>query len=442
MSTAQTSLDYPAKTDNAKMIGAISASLFGWSLDLFDLFILLYVAPVIGAAFFPSSQPTLSLAAVYGSFAVTLLMRPVGSAIFGHYADSYGRKGAMTFAVVGVGVTTATFGLLPTIQQVGYIAPVIFLILRLIQGVFVGGVVASSHTIGTESVPPKWRGVLSGLIGGGGGGLGALLASLAFFITSSIFPGDAFAIWGWRCMFFAGLLSSVLGLFVMTSLEESPFWQELQKAKSASQATTVSAPLRDLFRGEYLKVLLINVLVTFGGGAGYYLTSGYLPSFFKVVSGLPNNISSVFLMVSSILTIIAAAGAGALSQAIGRKWAFILIGIVGLVATPWLYTQLGATKDPTMIAVLAFAVVIIGNATYGPTIIFLNERFPTRLRATGTALSWNIGFALGGMMPTLVTAFSATMADIPRILAMFMVGIYIVYLIGGFIVGETRNKMQ
>src|SRR5882724_5648436 len=120
---------------------AIIASLLGWSLDLFDLFILLYVAPVVGKLFFPSSDPTLSLAAVYASFAVTLLMRPVGSAVFGHYADLHGRKGAMLIAIVGVGLSTAAFGILPTIEQAGLIAPALFLLLRLVQGVFVGGVV-------------------------------------------------------------------------------------------------------------------------------------------------------------------------------------------------------------------------------------------------------------------------------------------------------------
>ena len=138
-----------------QMRNAIVASVLGWSLDLFDLFILLYVAPVVGALFFPSSVPTLSLAAVYASFAVTLLMRPVGSAIFGHYADVHGRKNAMFVAIVGVGISTAAFGLLPTIAQVGFIAPVLFLILRLVQGIFVGGVVASTHTIGTEWSAPN-----------------------------------------------------------------------------------------------------------------------------------------------------------------------------------------------------------------------------------------------------------------------------------------------
>src|SRR3984893_17776981 len=159
----------------------------GWSRDLFDLFTLLYVAPVVGALFFPSSVPTLSLAAVYASFAVTLLMRPVGSAVFGHYADVHGRKNAMFIAIVGVGFSTAAFGLLPTIAQAGYLAPALFLILRLVQGVFVGGVVASTHTIGTESVSPDRRGAMSGLIGGGGAGIGAVLAPFVFLVLSSVF---------------------------------------------------------------------------------------------------------------------------------------------------------------------------------------------------------------------------------------------------------------
>ncbi|MEZ0606844.1 MFS transporter, partial [Paraburkholderia sp. IW21] len=173
---AQNGAAVPA-VDQRQVMGAVAASCFGWALDLFDLFVLLYVAPVVGRLFFPSEHAMLSLAAVYASFAVTLLMRPLGSALFGSYADRRGRKGAMIVAVVGVGLSTAAFGLLPTVAQVGLFAPILFLLLRLIQGVFVGGVVASTHTIGTESVAPKYRGAVSGLIGGGGAGLGALLAS-------------------------------------------------------------------------------------------------------------------------------------------------------------------------------------------------------------------------------------------------------------------------
>src|SRR6201996_6534575 len=133
---AQNGVAAPA-VDQRQVMGAVVASCLGWALDLFDLFVLLYVAPVVGRLFFPSDHAMLSLAAVYASFAVTLLMRPLGSALFGSYADRHGRKGAMIIAVVGVGVSTAAFGLLPTIRQIGIAAPIIFLLLRLVQGIFV-----------------------------------------------------------------------------------------------------------------------------------------------------------------------------------------------------------------------------------------------------------------------------------------------------------------
>src|SRR6202030_774620 len=236
----------PAALSSRSVATAVIASTLGWSLDFFDLLILLYVTPAVGKASFPSISPTLSVAAVYASFAVTLFMRPVGSALFGNYADRYGRKGAMIAAVIGVGLATAAFGLLPTIAQIGIAAPVLFLILRLVQGVFVGGVVASTHTIGTESVPPRWRGLMSGLISGGGVGIGAFFASTAFFVTSSIFTGDAFDTWGWRVMFFAGILNSVFGVLIFGALEESPIWRELDRTQKSARA-----PLRILCSAPY-----------------------------------------------------------------------------------------------------------------------------------------------------------------------------------------------
>ena len=430
-----------AATQRRQATNAMIASLLGWSLDLFDLFILLYVAPVLGKLFFPSSNPTLSLAAVYASFAVTLLMRPVGSAVFGHYADLHGRKGAMLLAIFGVGVTTAAFGVLPTIAQVGVIAPVIFLVLRLVQGVFVGGVVASTHTIGTESVPMQYRGLMSGLIGGGGAGIGALLSSVIFLITSSVFPGDAFAVWGWRFMFFSGLLSSLLGWFIFRGLEESPYFREQQRIKAAAKASAPTSPVKEVF-SSHRDVLLLNLLITFGGGAGYYLTSGYLPTFLKVVNGLPNNITSMILMCASLSAIVSAVAIGALSDWIGRKKTFLIVGICTIVLLPACYLSLAKTTDPTTATLYALAIAFIGNAGYAPVLIFLNERFPTALRATGTGLSWNIGFALGGMMPTFVSLASGGTAQIPMSLSIFAVGVFAIYTLGAVLSPETRGEFR
>ncbi|WP_213738626.1 MFS transporter [Bradyrhizobium sp. dw_411] len=425
-----------------QMRNAIIASVLGWSLDLFDLFILLYVAPVVGALFFPSNVPTLSLAAVYASFAVTLLMRPVGSAIFGHYADVHGRKNAMFVAIVGVGISTAAFGVLPTIAQAGVIAPVIFLLLRLVQGIFVGGVVASTHTIGTEWAAPNRRGAMSGLVGGGGAGIGALMASFVFLVMSSLFPGDAFAVWGWRCMFFSGLLSSLLGWFIFTNLEESPFFKEQQKQKAAGTITATQSPVKLLFSNRFRGVLLLNLLVTFGGGAGYYLTSGYLPSFLKVVNAVPNSTSSLILMGASVVALISAVLIGGLSDMIGRKKTFLVVGVCMLILLPLCYLGMAKATDTTSITLYAFAIAFLGNAGYAPVLIFLNERFPTEIRASGTGLSWNIGFALGGMMPTFVSLASASPAQIPMSLSIFIGVIFVIYLIGALLIPETKGDFR
>ncbi|GLH63021.1 MFS transporter [Parageobacillus sp. G301] len=438
--TVQQAASLTVSISRKQMMIAVMASLLGWSLDLYDLFILLYVAPELGKLFFPTDKPTLSLAAVYASFAVTLFMRPLGSALFGTYADRNGRKRAMVVAVSGVGISTALFGALPTVAQIGAAAAIIFIVLRLIQGVFVGGVVASSHTIGTESVPEKWRGLMSGLVGGGGAALGALLASIVYFVLSNIFSGPEFSEWGWRFMFFTGILSSVLGLFVFKKLEESPLWMQ-HKKEQETKPENQQSPVKMVFT-KYLSVLLINLMIVIGGGSAYYLTCGYLPTFLKVINNIPQTVSSMILMVSSISAMIASVALGHLSTIIGRKKTFILLGIVNLIVLPYLYTELAAAQDLTLITLYAMGLAFLGNGSYAPVLIFLNERFPTAIRSTGTGLSWNMGFAVGGMMPTFVTMASNQTSDIPLSLTYFSIALFLLYLLGSFIIPETKGNFK
>ncbi|MEH7415626.1 MFS transporter [Neobacillus drentensis] len=436
--------DPPAGVSNSQMIKASIASVLGWSLDLFDLFILLYVAPVVGQVFFPSHVPVLSLAAVYASFAVTLIVRPLGSAIFGAYADKHGRKGAMTVAFIGVGLASASFGLLPTVDQIGITASIIFLVLRIVQGVFVGGVVASTHTIGTESVPAKWRGTMSGLIGGGGAGLGALFASIVYLIVTQLFPGEAFNGWGWRVMFFSGILSSVMGIFVFKSLEESPLWKQLKKEKETKKTAQIQpenekSPVKIIFT-KYRSVFFVNLMIVFGGGAGYYLTSGYLPTLLKMVNKINPTTASFILMGASVVAIITPIALGYLSDQIGRKKTFLIIGVINLIALPLLGLGLGHATSISAIAFYAIVFSGLGNAGYAPVMIFLNERFPTAIRSSGTGISWNTGFALGGIMPTFVSLVSSVTGGIPVALACFLAVIYLIFIIGSIIIPETKGN--
>ncbi|WP_058833484.1 MFS transporter [Luteimonas abyssi] len=423
-----------------KVLTAAFASTFGWALDLFDLFILLYVAPIVARLFFPSDSPTLSLAAVYASFAVALLVRPIGSAIFGVYADRHGRRKALMVSMVGVGLATAAFGALPTIAQIGVVAPLLFLILRVVQGIFVGGIVASTHTIGTESVPPRYRGLMSGMVGGAGAGIGALLASLAYFVLSNVFPGEQFDVWGWRFMFFCGLISTVFGLVMFKYLEETPVWQKLQAAKAAGKVAPVASPLRRLFGQEYRKIMSVNLLITFGGGATYYIASGYLPTLLNMVAEVPHGETSKILMYGSLATIVSSLFFGWLADALGRRPAFAIAGVAALVGLPSMYLAIAATTSLVAITWLAIGIALVAGAVIAPILIFLNERFATELRASGTGLSWNIGFALGGTMPTFVSLLSATPAQIPMVLAGFGAALAVIYLIGVLVIPETRGR--
>ena len=444
MAVVTNEVAFTERESNRHTLRAVVASTVGWSLDLYDLFILLFVAPIIGRLFFPSDNPMLSLAAVYASFGVTVLMRPLGSALFGSYADRKGRKAAMIASMIGVGVSTAAFGLLPTVAQIGVLAPILFIILRLVQGVFVGGVVASTHTIGTESVAPRWRGAVSGLIGGGGAGLGALLASVVYWILSEIFPGEAFDEWGWRWMFFTGIISAVLGITIFSKLEESPMFKKMQEAKARSKAAVVADahPVRTLFSARFRNILLVNLLLTIGGGAGYYLTSGFLPTYLKVVTGTPATTSGFILMLASVGVIVASIAAGHLSTLIGRKKAFVWIGVVRLILLPAIALLMPGVTDTVTLAVYVIVFSMLGSMGYAPILIFLNERFPTAIRATGTGLSWNIGFAIGGLMPTFVSLSSPLPTDVPMSLALYLAGISVIFLIGALVVPETMGKLD
>ncbi|MBN4094845.1 MULTISPECIES: MFS transporter [Methylobacterium] len=447
MQTAATFASDPpalARPTGRQTATAAMASLFGWGLDLFDLFILLYVAPVVGTLFFPADKPMLSLAGAYASFAVTLLIRPLGSALFGSYADRFGRRRALMVAVIGVGLSTAVFGLLPTVGQIGWLATAIFLFFRLVQGVFVGGVVAASHTIGTESVPERWRGLMSGAVGSGGSAIGGLLASLVFYLVSLMAPGEAFADWGWRVMFFSGLLTSVIGLILFRNLEESPIFKELQARKAALRegAPTKASPIRSLFSPSNRGSFAVATLISFGGGAAYYLTSGYLPTLLKLVNGVPNATASMILIGANVAAAIGACGMGELSQHIGRKRSFLLMGVIRLFAFPVLFLTMANTTSLMGVAACAFLLSLIANASYAPLLIFLNEKFPTAVRATGTGLTWNIGFALGGMLPTFVSLIADGPTQIPMVLTVVMTCVTLVYLVGAVITPETQGNLD
>ncbi|MEJ8281726.1 MFS transporter [Pseudonocardia spirodelae] len=433
----------PAPTTR-QMVTAGTASTVGFAFDLFDLFILLYVASTVGPLFFPTDSPTLTLAATFASFGVSLVMRPLGGAVFGRYADRHGRKQTMLVTVGGVGLATAVMGALPTYATIGVAAPVVFVALRLVQGLFVGGVVASTHTMGTETVPQRWRGLVSGLVAGGGPGLGAVIASLVFLAVSAMFPGPAFDEWGWRVMFFTGLLASLASLAFFRLLEESPVWAAAARARAAGTAPEQPARGRDLLTAVRPRTLVAAAALVIGAGAQYYLTSGYLPTFLDKINQLPTGARGLLLVWTSLAILPIALLAGHASERFGRRPVFLVTGVVNLVALPLLALAMGGLGPDDTGALLGYGLLItvLANAPIAAVPIFLNELFPTRLRATATALIWNGGFAVGGLTTTFVSLASPTVPDIPGRLAVFLAAVVALFLLGAAFAPETRGALD
>lgn len=419
-------------------VRAGSASTLGWAMDLHDLMLILYIAPVIAPLFFPSESETLALAGVYASFAVSLVMRPVGSAVFGAYADRNGRKKAAYVTIGGVGIITALMGLVPTYYAIGVAAPIIFLLLRLTQGIFVGGIVASTHTLGTETVSPNRRGLMSGIIGGAGAGIAAILVSVNYMVFSSVFTGDAFSEVGWRLMFATGILTSIVSIWLYVRAAESPLWKETQAAKAGAEKAP--SPVRELFV-RYRRTLLANVLLVTGGASLYYLTAGFFPNYFESNVGMTPMAASTALIVVNVCVCFGGILGGYLSDLFGRRTVFLVTGGSMVLLGPAIYHLLVASEADQWLLITALGSVaaFLGMAAGGPILIFLNERFPTHLRATGTALSWNVGFALAGMSPTFVTALSPEMADVTSRGAVFIGAGALLFVVLALILREEKK---
>jgi MFS transporter, MHS family, proline/betaine transporter len=239
-------------------------------------------------------------------------------------------------------------------------------------------------------------------------------------------------------MFFCGLLTSFLAYPIFRYLEESPAWTRVAEQR-LGMATV--RPLSSIVGSTWRGVLLTNLLITFGGGAGYYVTSGYLPSFLKLVVKLPDMSAAMLLMAASVASATASLLSGAVSERVGRKAVFLVAAPI-VIALPTVYLVLAVPRGTITTVVCVLAVAFLGNAASGPTMAFLNERFPAELRTSGTALSWNIGFGLGGMIPALVSLASSAAGDVTHTLAFFAAGIFAVFTIGALSVPETRGQLD
>jgi MFS family permease len=372
----------------------VTGSFLGWSLDGYDIVLMVLVVPSISQLFFPSENPLFSILATFATYTVTLVMRPLGGAVFGVYGDKFGRKRAMIITIMGFSVTTFSIGLLPTYSLAGVMAPLLLITVRLIQGIFAGGEWGSGAVITMESVPKQKRGVLSGFLQSGFS-FGFFLAALAFQIVTLIFSGDSFNEWGWRVLFFTGLAPGFVALFVRFRMDESILWVEKSKAQQLERS-----PLRKSIFGKlHRRAFLLCAAIMTGMVYMYHGSISILPTFMQQFGDFQRSDVAPVMIAATLASWLGMIFTGWLSQRIGRKKAMIIFAgvAVGMVVPAAIGILGGGMVIFMFVIIYAFFV----STASGPVPAFFSERFPTEIRNSAAGFSYNAGLIFGSWSPLI-----------------------------------------
>lgn len=380
------------------LVRTVSAGAIGNALEWYDFSLFGYFAPIISLQFFPSADPRAALLNTFGVFAAGFLMRPIGALLFGHIGDRLGRKRALEVSVLLMAVPTALVGLLPTYLQIGLAAPLLLLLVRLLQGLSVGGEYVGSMSYLAESAPPGRRGFDSSwcnVSGGVGGLIGCGLAA----VLTRILTTEQVTEWGWRLPFLLSIPAGVVSWRLRRPLAESPCFTEVH-----SKGEVAKVPLRESLRSDRTAFLTIAGL-SLMASIGWYLPWVWLVTWLDDINRppIPQWEALTSSTLAGILLIILTPLSGALSDRLGRR-PMLLAGSVGylVLSYPLFLWMSQGTFAAALSGMLVSAIL---TALYGgASLAAFVELFPTRTRYSGLALSYNVAVSIcGGTTPLVAT---------------------------------------
>lgn len=374
----------------------IVAASIGNALEFYDLLIYGYFAVVIGKLFFPSDNETTSLLLAVGSFGISFLMRPLGAMVLGSYADRAGRKASLTMSILIMMIGTAMITFVPSYEQIGLAAPLIIIVARMLQGFSTGGEFGAATAFMVEHADAKRRGFFASWQLSTQG-LATILAAGVSALLSYVLTDVQLNDWGWRVAFGIGLLIGPVGFYIRSQIDETPDFQKV--AASVPKRT----PLRDvLIKGHVSLLLAIGVVA--GATAFNYVHKLYMPTFALKQLHIAATSSYMGALVTGVTLMIMAPVFGSLSDRHGRfRVLSIALLLTGLSSYPMFVLLNAFPSVLTLLLVQAIVGVLIA-ACLGPIPAMLADIFPTSIRGTGLALSYNFSVTLfGGFAPLIVT---------------------------------------
>jgi MHS family proline/betaine transporter-like MFS transporter len=412
---------------------AVGASAIGNATEWFDYGVYAYAAVYIGQAFFPSDDPAASTLGSLLVFAVSFIIRPIGGLVWGPLGDRIGRQRVLATTILLMAGATFLVGLLPGYATLGIAAPILLILLRVVQGFSTGGEYGGAATFMAEYAPDRKRGFLGSFLEFGtlaGFTFGALLVLL----TETIVGPDAMAAWGWRLPFLIAAPLGLVGLYLRTKLEDTPCFRELEQAHETEEKTTTE--FRDLLVRYWRPLLQLGGLVVALNVANYTLLA-YMPSYLQTEIGLSSDAALVLIIVGQLIMMVLLPFSGALSDRVGRKpmWWASLIGLFVLAIPMYMLMAQGFGW-----AIVAFTIL---GLLYIPQLSTISAMFPamfpTHVRYAGFAIAYNISTSLfGGTAPAANQALINATGD-ALVPAYYMMAACVVGAIALIRVPETRG---
>jgi metabolite-proton symporter len=382
-------------TDPAAVRRVALASLVGTTIEWYDFFVYASAAGLVfGQLFFTALDPSSALLVSFATIGVSFVARPLGGVVAGHLGDRFGRKGMLVATLLLMGLATVGVGLLPTYAAIGVAAPVLLVVLRLLQGLSAGGEWGGAALMAVEHAPPGRRGFF-GTYPQIGVPIGLVLANLVFLVVSASTTREQFAAWGWRIPFLLSIVLVGVGLFVRARVDESPVFAALRAGRERR-----SAPMAEVLRHHPRAVLVAIGLFVANNMIGYLLIA-FITSYGTRVLKVSSATMLAVGIVGAVVWGVAILWSGSWSDRVGRRRVYLVGTLLLLVWSFPFFLLLDTASLPAML--LAVAVLGVGlGLTYGPQAAAYAELFPAPVRYSGASFAYAVGAVVGGGFAPLV----------------------------------------
>ena len=406
------------------------ASLIGTTIEFFDFYIYATAAVLVfPRLFFPTSDPASAVLASLATFGIAFLARPIGSALFGHFGDRIGRKATLVAALLTMGVSTVIIGLLPTYDTIGIAAPALLALCRFGQGLGLGGEWGGAVLLAVENAPPgrrAWYGMFPQL----GAPIGFLFSGSSFLALSEWLTNDQFLAFGWRIPFLASAALVGVGLYVRLTISETPVFQQALRRDERAKV-----PMLAVIR-EHPRTLMLGTLASIATFVLFYVMTVFALSWGTSVLGYSRNAFLVSQLVGIVFFALTIPLSAVLAERGRRKtliWVTIAIGAFGVVMAPLLSSGLAGA---TVAMVIGLSLM---GLTYGPLGTTLSELFPTRVRYTGSSLTFNLAGIFGASLAPYIATWLAQNYGL-QFVGYYVAAAALLTLTGLVAIGETRDR--